>query len=103
MKYKHINAMLHNFGHSFVSSMNYVDDEYIIDVLTELAFQVSGHELEINFSTGHISPFGEYPVRLYKSILPFLIERKLQRKISQSNRLGYEECYRICKDLYSPR
>jgi hypothetical protein len=68
MKYKHINAMLHNFGHSFISLMNYVDDEYIIDVLAELAFQIPEHELEINFSTGQILPAGEYPIKLYKSI-----------------------------------
>ena len=68
MKYKHIDAMLHNFGHSFISLMNYVDDEYIIDVLAELTFQIPEHELEINFSTGQILPAGEYPIKLYKSI-----------------------------------
>lgn len=68
MKYKHIDAMLHNFGHSFVSLMNYVDDEYIIDVLSELAHQVPGHELDINFANGHVSPAGEYPAKLHKSI-----------------------------------
>ena len=43
MKYKHIDAVLHNFGHSFVSLMNYVDDEYILDVLPELARHSPGY------------------------------------------------------------
>jgi len=68
MKYKHIDAMLHNFGHSFVSLMNYVDDEYILDVLPRLARKVAGHEIDINFANGEISPSGEYPVTFHKSV-----------------------------------
>lgn len=68
MKYKHIDAMLHNFGHSFVSLMNYVDGEYIIDVLSDLALQAPEHEIQINFTQGQINPPGTYPERLAKSI-----------------------------------
>lgn len=68
MKYKHIDAMLHNFGHSFVSLMNYVDDQYILDVLPELASRSPGYEIDINFANGNVSPPGEYPAVLHKSI-----------------------------------
>ena len=68
MKYKHIDAMLHNFAHSFVSLMNYVDDRYICDVLDELARHAPGHEIDINFANGQVSPAGEYPAVLHKSI-----------------------------------
>ena len=68
MKYKHIDAMLHNFGHSFVSLMNYVDDQYVLDVLPELARNAPGYEIDINFSNGQVSPPGEYPALFHKSI-----------------------------------
>lgn len=68
MKYKHIDAMLHNFGHSFVSLTNYVDDQYLIDVLPDLARQAPGYEIDINFTNGVVSPEGHYPPILHKSI-----------------------------------
>jgi len=68
MKYKHIDSMLHNFGHSFVSLMNYVDDEYIIDLLPSVAASVPGNEININFSQRTISPPFEYPMTLVKSV-----------------------------------
>lgn len=69
MKYKHIDGMLHNFGHSFVSLMNYIEGEYIVDVLPKLARHAPGYEIDINFGNGQVSPVGEYPEVLHKSIL----------------------------------
>ena len=68
MKYKHIDAMLHNFGHSFMSLMNYVDGQYIVDVLSELASRSPIYEIDINFSNGSVFPSGDYPEVLHKSI-----------------------------------
>lgn len=48
--------------------MNYVDDQYIIDLLPELAYQSPGYEIDINFGNGQISPTGDYPAVLHKSI-----------------------------------
>lgn len=50
MKYKHIDSALHNFGHSFVSLMNYVDDTYICDLLDVAARDSGVSEVRINFS-----------------------------------------------------
>jgi hypothetical protein len=68
MKYKNIKAMLHNFGHSFFSLMNYVDGEYIIDIIAELVREAEGNEIRISFPSGEITPKGKYPIRLKKSI-----------------------------------
>jgi len=60
--------MLHNFGHSFVSLNNYVDNDYVADALPQLARQSPNYELKINFSNGEITPPDNYPERLHKSI-----------------------------------
>lgn len=47
MKYKNINAAIHNPGHSFTSGVNYVDGEHVVD---ELAYiHACGHEIEIDW------------------------------------------------------
>lgn len=57
MKYKNINAFAHNFCHSFLSLMNYVDGDYVIDELTKVR---RGH-IEIDF--------------LQKTIIPAFLEK----------------------------
>ena len=37
MKYRNLKSIAHNFTHSFVSFMNYVDDGYVIDDLLQIA------------------------------------------------------------------
>ena len=55
MKYKHIPSMAHNFGHSFVSLMNYVGEAHIVDEIRRVIAQF--HEpLHINFLDGTIIP-----------------------------------------------
>jgi hypothetical protein len=56
MKYKHLPSALHNFGHSFVSLMNYVNDEYVVDVLERLAREDPRREVEIDFKNGLTDP-----------------------------------------------
>ena len=69
MKYKEIDAMLHNFGHSFVSLMNYVDGQYIVDILHSLAMSTATREVSINFNSGAVLPdFPCRPQELAKSI-----------------------------------
>ena len=54
MKYKRIPSALHNFGHSFVSLMNYIDDAYVADLLEEMARAQESHEICISFVTNEI-------------------------------------------------
>lgn len=69
MKYKNINSALHNFGHSFVSLMNYVDDEYVGDLLLQLAKDDPSNSVTINFSSGVVlPPAASANSRLRKSI-----------------------------------
>jgi hypothetical protein len=66
MKYKNINSAIHNFGHSFVSFMNYIDDGFVIDDLRKI--HIDGKDIEIDWMTGHFSP-AELPTpRIRRSI-----------------------------------
>ena len=68
MKYKNIKSAIHNFGHSFVSLMNYVDDDYIIDEMNKLVTNNKLNELSINFLTGQVEPKSIETKRIKKSI-----------------------------------
>lgn len=67
MKYKNIDSAIHNLGHSFMSGMNYFDDDHVMYEVEALV-RKEPHELWINFSTGEISPGGKYSQRLLKSV-----------------------------------
>lgn len=47
MKYKVLKSVAHNFSHSFVSSMNYVDDGHVIDDLIRIARNANGERISI--------------------------------------------------------
>lgn len=49
MKYGVLKSIAHNFSHSFVSFMNYVDDGYVIDDLRRLARQANGERVSIHW------------------------------------------------------
>jgi hypothetical protein len=72
MKYKHIPSMAHNFGHSFVSLMNYVGEAHIVDEIRRVLAQLD-EPLHINFLEGTITPATAQPdllaasVRIYQS------------------------------------
>lgn len=68
MKYKAIPSMLHNFGHSFMSLMNYVDGEYAVDLLQQALTGLPTYRLEIHFPSRKIDPPAEYPEKLRTSV-----------------------------------
>ena len=49
MKYKILKSVAHNFSHSFVSYMNYVDNGYIVDDLVQLARKANGERISIHW------------------------------------------------------
>lgn len=49
MKYKILKSVAHNFSHSFVSYMNYVDDGYVVDDLVRLARKANGERISIHW------------------------------------------------------
>ena len=78
VKYKNIDSALHNFGHSFVSLMNYVDDEYICDLLAAAAKSSPEREVRIDLSAPSL-PAGNAPqlvksFEYWKAWLPRLLE-----------------------------
>lgn len=68
MKYKAIPAALHNFAHSFVSLSNYVDGQYLIDVVPGVLADAPSGRITIVFPGRRIEPSGSYPVSLVKSV-----------------------------------
>ncbi|MFQ2115577.1 hypothetical protein ACK334_04620 [Aeromonas veronii] len=61
MKYKRIPAALHNFGHSFMSLMNYVEDSYVCDAVFARLKAVAPAPVVIPFQ-------GDLPFGLPKSV-----------------------------------
>ena len=66
MKYKHIHSAIHNFGHSFTSLINYVDNDYVMDELTKIHTQ--GNDIEVDWLTGSFTPENLITPRIQKSI-----------------------------------
>ena len=48
MKYKVISSAAHNFGHSFVSLMNYGPDDYVMQYLADAALESGASELFVD-------------------------------------------------------
>ena len=66
MKYKNISSAIHNFGHSFVSDMNYVDDDFIINDLSKI--HRKDQDIKIDWLTGEFEPTLMITERISKSI-----------------------------------
>jgi hypothetical protein len=49
MRYKVLKSVAHNFTHSFVSSMNYVDDGHVVDDLKQLVRKADGQRISIHW------------------------------------------------------
>ena len=49
MKYKVIPAAIHNFTHSFVSLMNYVDDQYVVEILRDVTAEAPERQVAIEW------------------------------------------------------
>lgn len=66
MKYKNIYAAIHNFGHSFLSLVNYVDGDYVIDDLARI--HTKAHDIEIDWLTNAFVPRKEATSRIIRSV-----------------------------------
>jgi hypothetical protein len=66
MKYKNIYSAIHNLGHSFLSLMNYVDGEYIIDELFNIRDR--GFDIEIDWLNNTFIPREASTSRIDKSL-----------------------------------
>ncbi len=66
MKYKNINSAIHNFGHSFFSLMNYIEDSYIIDELGKI--HKKGYDIKIDWLNIEFEPKQMLNSKIEKSI-----------------------------------
>ncbi len=66
MKYKNIYAAIHNLGHSFLSSMNYVDGRHVVEDIEEI--HAEGHQITIDWLQGDFIPKSRSNLRIEKSI-----------------------------------
>ncbi|MGE5767969.1 MAG: hypothetical protein ACM35H_12335 [Bacteroidota bacterium] len=69
MKYKNIYSAIHNFGDSFVSLTNYVDEGYVIDDLS--AIHKRGMDIEIDWLAKSFEPSALATSRIKKSLEHF--------------------------------
>ena len=67
MKYRDLKSIAHNFTHSFVSLMNYVDEGYVIDDLLRVARDANGERVSIQWIPDSPPP-SSLPPRVLKSI-----------------------------------
>jgi hypothetical protein len=56
MKYKALKSVAHNFGHSFVSLMNYRADDYVMSHLARRAIEAGQPELRVDLLSGSAEP-----------------------------------------------
>lgn len=75
MKYRILKSVAHNFTHSFVSYINYVDDGHVIDDLLQLARDANGERIIIHWipdtaSKQYLTPRVLKSVANYKEWLP---------------------------------
>lgn len=80
MKYKILKSIAHNFTHSFVSFMNYVDDGYVIDDLRELARKANGERVSVHWLPdsrlqSQLNPRILKSIAYWKTRLPDLVAR----------------------------
>lgn len=68
MGYKRIESAIHNLAHSFMSLMNYVDGQYIIDLMPKLIRETPGHEIRVSLLDAAIHPHRDYDPAFLKSI-----------------------------------
>jgi hypothetical protein len=66
MKYKNIKSAIHNFGHSFASYENYVDDDFVLYELRNI--HRKGYDISINWLTQEFEPNQLCSERIKKSI-----------------------------------
>ena len=80
MKYKILGSVAHNFSHSFLSFMNYIDNGYVVDDLLAAVRKADGERVSVQW-VPDVPPPAFLTRRVLKSIahykiwLPELVER----------------------------
>ena len=80
MRYKILKSIAHNFSHSFMSGMNYVDDGHVVEDLLQAVRKSDGQRVSIQWIPDSLperdlSARVAKSIALYKEWLPQYIER----------------------------
>ena len=67
MRYKILKSIAHNFSHSFMSGMNYVDDGHVVHDLLQLVREADGQRVSIQWIPDSPTP-RTFSARVAKSI-----------------------------------
>ena len=67
MKYKVLKSIAHNFSHSFMSGMNYVDDGHVVHDLLAMVREAEGQRVSIDWISDSVREQA-FPARVKKSI-----------------------------------
>lgn len=68
-KFRRLKSLAHNVAHSFLSSLNHVDGEYVATDIFESARRVGANRVTIDFLNASVEPAAVATPRLTKSIL----------------------------------
>jgi len=68
MKYKNIYSAIHNFSQSFMSGMNYFEDDHVMYDVYQMANKSEERAVSLNFSNGTCSHPKLATLRVYKSL-----------------------------------
>jgi len=58
MRYEQIKSAAHRYAHSFVSSVNWIGDDYVMGYLARAAVETGEPELRVDLLTGEAGPPG---------------------------------------------
>lgn len=71
MKYKSIRSMAHNWAHSFMSGMNYVDAGFVFEDVYEMARARRGEKVVINWIPATSEELFGFSPRVRKCVLAY--------------------------------
>src|SRR5262245_34820806 len=74
MKYKAIHSAAHNFGASFVSTLNYVDDDHTMSRLARLAASTGDTEFSVDLLTGMAGPQSLATSAVQKAVHAYIVD-----------------------------
>ncbi|WP_288379983.1 hypothetical protein [uncultured Massilia sp.] len=68
MKYKLIRSMAHNWSHSFMSEMNYVDGAFVYEDVYRLARERRGEKVMVDWMPAGDENAGDFPPRVRQCV-----------------------------------
>ena len=97
MKYKNIPSLAHNLAHSFMSGMNYVDNDHVYPDVYAMARANPGKVVTVHWIPPRTNDLFSFPPRVRKSIGVY---RQWLPKLIKSHRLKVEMFRELRTEVY---